>query len=300
MSIPVSRRRSSQSSSPSKSTNPSKSSKSANRSSSSGRSNVKTKEQTSKEISQTLKDLGKEDLTDLFKGYKQRTAPNKKRTPPADQRVGVAVTERERAGFDQELISIKKAGDRISMSQFIRNRALSSVDIGEWREIAEDALKELDAIKADEKEMRARRRQLEVLFEEDLDEEDIIRYEIEMKNLNDRIGKLYAQSQRRKYKLTGRMTMIESETVKWRSSRLCISQSDFLRMVIFDLKPNSTADSHMSYDARQRFYISIINVAENGWGEPPKVRQCSNCEANEKENERLRSRIRELEAKVRS
>ena len=67
-------------------------------------------------------------------------------------------------------------------------------------------------------------------------------------------------------------------------------------MMIFGLEPDSIADSHMSLDAKRRFYISIIEVSNNGWGNPPNIYHCSQCENYMDEIRRLRSENEQLRA----
>lgn len=247
---------------------------------------------------ETLKSLGRENLKDVFSGYTPRASRNRKKTAPTDQRVSISVTSREKLSLEKELSEIRKSGDSISISQFVRNRALSSIDINEWREIAEKALEEVEDIYSKRSELRKERRELEISLEDDLDDEDLIACEYRIHQINSDLDKILSRNQSRKYRLSGRLTMMESEVVKWRAQRLCLSTSDFLRMILFDLLPYSGSDAHLSYEAKMRFYISIIDVSKNGWGSPPKIYQCSNCETLEKESENLRKRIKMLESKI--
>ena len=65
-------------------------------------------------------------------------------------------------------------------------------------------------------------------------------------------------------------------------------------MMIFGLEPNSTADAHMSLDAKRRFYVSIIEVANNGWGNPPAIYECSQCVNYMDEIRKLRAENEQL------
>lgn len=227
---------------------------------------------------EVLKNLGREDLIDIFKEWKPRKSAARKRGAPLDQRVSITVTDAERRHLDKELAGIKKAGVSTSMSQFIRHRAAGTVDINGWRDIAIESFSKLEDVVEKQVEYRARRRELIELIENEDDEESALVYELERKRIEDDLTLIVAQNERRKNRLSGRMSMTESELIKWRAERLCISTSDFLRLMIFDLEPNSTGDAHMSLDAKRRFYASIIDVANNGWGEPPKIYNCSQCE----------------------
>lgn len=249
---------------------------------------------TVKDKLEVLEELGRKDLVDLFKDWKPRTSNRKKRGAPLDQRISITVTTAERIALDEELKSVKAAGEKITMSQFIRNRALGSVDINGWRAIASDALTELEDTAANQVEIRKRKRVLAGLIEEEDDSEQIALLEQEIGAIDKKLEKIVAQNEKRNNRLSGRMSMAESETIKWRAQQLCVSSSDYLRMMIFGLEPDSSADSHMSLDAKRRFYISIMDVSNNGWGEPPTIYQCSQCENYMDEIMRLRDEVAQL------
>lgn len=240
--------------------------------------------------------IGRSDLVDLFKNWKPRVSKAKKRGAPLDQRVSITVTDEERKGLDRDLSNLRRLGEKISMSQFIRNRALGNIDINEWRDIVEKEIIEIQNIKKNEnnlkKEVLVCKSDLEK-YEDDEDESILIQERLN--EIEESLNKIVAQSLKRKNRLSGRMSMAESETVKWRAQRLTVSTSDFLRMMIFNLKPGETADAHMSFEAKLRFYISIIDVAQNGWGEAPKIYNCSQCENYMDEILKLKERIKLLE-----
>lgn len=235
-----------------------------------------------------IEELGKPELIDIFKGWAPRVSNRKKRGAPLDQRVSITVTTQERVLLDQELKAVKETGDKISMSQFIRNRALGTVDINGWRERAEEALKEIEDTVNRQAELRTEKLNTLVLMDEEDDEDVATIYSMQAAEIDKKLNKLVAQNEKRNNRLSGRMSMAEAETIKWRAQRLCLSSSDYLRMMIFSLEPDSKADSHMSLDAKRRFYISVIDVARNGWGTPPSVYECSQCMNYMEEIRRLR------------
>jgi hypothetical protein len=249
---------------------------------------------TVKDKLEVLEELGRKDLVELFKDWKPRTSNRKKRGAPLDQRISITVTTSERIALDEELKSVKAAGEKITMSQFIRNRALGSVDINGWRAIAADAFTELEDTAKNQVDIRKRKRVLAGLIEEEDDSEQIALLEQEIGSIDKKLEKIVAQNEKRNNRLSGRMSMAESETIKWRAQQLCVSSSDYLRMMIFGLEPDSSADSHMSLDAKRRFYISIMKVANEGWGEPPTIYQCSQCENYMDEIMRLRDEVAQL------
>lgn len=245
-----------------------------------------------------LEELGKTELIDLFRDWKPRRSNKSKKGAPLDQRITITVTDQERFSLDKELKNLKSIGERISMSQFIRNRALGTVDINGWREIADKALKELDDTEKNKTQLEKTRVDLGVLIDEEDDPDQADLYGVEIDKISRRLSKLVAHNEKRNNRLSGRMSMPESETVKWRAQRLCISSSDYLRMMIFGLVPDSSADAHMSLDAKKRFYISIIDVSINGWGTPPTVYECSQCVNYMDEIRRLRDENDQLRAFV--
>lgn len=246
-----------------------------------------------------LEDMGRGDLIEIFKDWQPRQTRNKRKSAPLDQRVSITVTDKERMDLTHDLQAINKAGEKITVSQFVRNRALGSIDINGWREIAENALKELNEIDEQRADLVKRERQLRALIEEeDDDPEQVGLYELELSTLNTKLKKVIAQNEKRKNRLSGRMSMAEAETVKWRAARLCISTSDYLRFLIFDLLPNTAADGHMSLDAKRRFYVSVLDVADNGWGEPPTIAHCTQCSNYLDEIRRLRDRVKQMETFV--
>lgn len=244
---------------------------------------------------QILADVGRTDLVEAFKEWKPRVSKAKKRGAPLDQRVSITITGDERFSLDKEMKTLKAEQTGISMSQLIRNRAMGFVDIQEWRQIAVKALQEIEEIASSSAQLRKRKSQLTILLDSEDDDEQEHIYEREIVSINRKLEKITAQNKKRDFRLAGRMSMNEAETVKWRASRLHLSASDFLRMMIFGHVPDSDADSHMSLAAKRRFYIAIIDVADNGWGDVPKIYNCKQCENYMDEIRRLREQLKQNE-----
>lgn len=251
-----------------------------------------------------LQKIGRGDLSSLFDAWKpsqQRVVEDQKpKAQVADQRITLSMSSQERSAFVREIgVASKSSGDSVSMSRFVRNKALSSIDIQEWKESASQALFYMESVKAQSGEYRSRINTLELLLESDVDEEDEIHYEAEIVELQKKLSVLKSQRKNRNQRLTGRLTLHESETIKWRAERLSIPTSDLLRMLIFDWTPGGSADEHMSFDTRRRFYISVLEVAENGWGDAPELsHDCVECAKKNKvirglrrENMRLQERL---------
>lgn len=243
-----------------------------------------------------LEALGKHDLVETFKKWQPRKSRARQRGAPLDQRVSITVTTEERISLDRELKALKESSQRISMSNFIRNKAIGNIDIMGWRDIALKEIPEIERIHMQEGDLRKRRLSIIAeLDEEDMDGETARLLQRDLADINASLRKVNAQNEKRSNRLSGRMTTAEAETVKWRAQQLKISTSDYLRMILFDLEPASSGDAHMSFEAKMAFYISILNVADNGWGSPPTIYQCRQCESYLDEIQRLRQEIRILE-----
>jgi hypothetical protein len=247
-----------------------------------------------------LEQRGQSDLIEIFKDWKPRSASRRRKGAPLDQRVSIALAASERAVLDGEIRAIKATGQGITLGGLIRSRAMGAPNMADWRETAWLALDELDTLAASQKDLKNRKKMIEFELEEGDDHEDqeqVSILERELVQVSDKLAKLNSKTgDKRNVRLQGRMTYAESETVKFRAQRLCLSTTDYLRMLIFDLTPNSAADQHLNLDARRRFYVSIIDVADNGWGNPPGVFKCSQCESYAEEISRLQERVRQFEA----
>lgn len=246
-----------------------------------------------------LDQLGKPELIDLFRDWKPQIDQRKRRTePPLDQRVAISITDEEKDQIEREIRKVRKTGDKANVSSFIRNRATSSVDVVEWRQKAEDLLASIDETTRNEKKLKRKRLQLNKRFEDlpdNADAEDKYYYEKQIREITDQLESLSVAHKHRSSRLSGRMTTPEAETIKWRANRLALSVSDFLRFCIFNHSPGSEGDSHLSVEARKRFYIGILDVAANGWGDPPVINQCKNCAYYRDEAEKFKQRVRQLE-----
>lgn len=242
---------------------------------------------------EVLQELGQPELIKLFDDYRQR--PRRRRSAPLDQRVSISITKQEKILLLNEVKAIEKAsGEKLSMAQFIRNRGMATVDLNGWREIAVSGLRELNDLISHRKELEEDKKRYSMLVDNSEDEEDTIHYERELSLANGKLRKLTAVRSERTVKVTSRMSMAEAEAIKWRAQRLCVSTSDFLRMMLFSFEPNSHADEHLSADSRRRFYVSIMEVAKGGWGENPTTYQCSQCEHYLEELHRTQEALRQL------
>ena len=240
-----------------------------------------------------LEQRGQTDLIDIFKDWKPRVSTRKRKGAPLDQRVSIAITPAERAMLDGELKAIKETGKATSLGALIRSRAMGTPNVTEWREIAWKELDNLTEIINSEKELKKRKSIIEDVLENEEDEEQVSILEKELYEIKLKLGKLATTpGEKRSVRLQGRMTYAEAEQVKWRAQRLCLSTTDYLRMLIFDLNPVGISDQHLNLDARRRFYVSIAAVADDGFQAPPGVHQCSQCESYADEIARLNERIK--------
>lgn len=243
-----------------------------------------------------LEDRGQGDLIEIFKDWKPRVSPRKRTGAPLDQRVSIAITPADKAVMEGEVRAVKATGSTTSMGNIIRSRAMGNLNVQDWTTVADEALKELNGIIETQGEIRKRKKAIESDLEESADDsEQISIYEKELYEIENTLGKLKAIPEKKSIRLQGRMTYQEAEIVKWRAYRLGLTTTDYLRIMVFDLKPNGSADSHLSIDARRRFWISILDVAKNSWGNPPGVFQCSQCESYAEEITRLKERLKQYE-----
>lgn len=240
-----------------------------------------------------LKEIGQEDLLDMFKDdYKVKYKPAVQKSTPLDQQVSFSISKEEKEKLSQNLFEIRKVGPGISISAYVRNQVVSDIDMKEWASIAYKELKRLNTDDYDKKELDKRKLKLLKELEDANDKEDVYVINKKLNSVKDRISELKRQSFKRKYKLTGRLTFDEAQTVRWRAARLNISIADYLRYQMFDYMPGTDADLGMTFVDRKRFYISILDVYRNGWGEPEKKEECPNCQRYLKEITDLRNEIK--------
>lgn len=227
-----------------------------------------------------LKELHQEDLIDLFKNkYQPKYTPIAPKKAALDQQISIAIAQDEKDYIGKELLEIRKAGPKTSISSFIRNRAVSQVDIADWYERALVGLKTLTSASYDPEKLN-KQKSLYLKMLEDIDpdnKEDNFLYNKKLDEIDERLDEIARIKPKRVYRLTGRVTFNEANIIRWRAARLNITIADYMRFQIFGYKPFTAADQHLTVDTRKRLYISIIDVYNNGWGDPPKINECPNC-----------------------
>ena len=239
-----------------------------------------------------LKELGQEDLLDVFKkDYKPKYTPPVRKRSPLDQQVSFSVSETEKQILSNELFEIKKVGPGVSISAYVRNQIIADIDIKSWGDKALRELNKLSSPEFNKKTINERKRKLMQLLEDAEDDEDLITYERELAKINKAESKLKKKTFKRKYRLAGRITFSEAQIIRWRAARLNLTIADYLRYLTFGYEPGSEADLNLSLDDRRRFYISILDVKRNGWGEPPNLNQCPNCLRYMKEVKELKAQL---------
>lgn len=249
-----------------------------------------------------LTGMDRKDLGGLFDGWESSQHRAKRRRHktglPVDQRIAVSMSKEEREMLMQSLKKARRGG-KVSLSSYVRSHAKSPIDIEQWRLDAIEALKELEHI-AESKRMYVTRAHIlenEVESEDDPDKKE--EYASELRKIEDDLLKLKSvQNAPRTERLVGRLTVVESEMLKWRAQRLSITTSDYLRMVLLGMSPGSQGDAHMSFDARRRFYVSVMEVAHNGWGTPPEMTNTEGYRNSIAEIERLNKVVDELRRKL--
>lgn len=237
-----------------------------------------------------LEDRGQVDLIEIFKDWKPRVSPRKRTGAPLDQRISITISPEEKLLLENEVRAVKATGSTTSLGNIIRSRAMGNLNVHEWTEVADESLKEINKIIETQGDLRKTQKAIEADLENSADDDEQVSiYERKLYEISQTLKKLKANPSKRNVRLQGRMTYQEAEQVKWRAFRLGLTTTDYLRIMVFDLLPNGSADAHLSVDARRRFWISILDVAKNSWGNPPGQHQCSQCESYSEEITRLRA-----------
>lgn len=243
-----------------------------------------------------LKEIGQEDLLKIFDNYKPNYKPIQRKKSPLDQQISLGISKEERKIIANEIKEIKRTGEKVTISSLVRSRAISEIDLEAWRERAKIGLKELNSLKWNKPEIEKKLRQCYSQFDEieDDDDESALVLSKKIKEYEAMIIELDRPTIRRSSRMSGRVTFNEANLIRWRAGRLTITVADYMRFLIFGYLPFSENDRHLSIDARRRFYVAILDVVQNGWGNPPEVEECPNCARYAHENQQLREKLERL------
>lgn len=230
-----------------------------------------------------LASLGQENLMKLFQNQ-PKFKPIEPKKIALDQQIAITLSENEKQRLIQDRERIRELGKLPSISSYIRKKILLQLDIEQWREFAEQGLKNLDNSDTESKTLQKQKirlinsiDQLDDIIKSDIDTEEIDRLKKELEEIENRLMLLKSTKQEKRiYRLSGNITFNEANFVRWRAARLSLSLADYIRFILFDYQP-TIDDNHMSVESRKRFYVSILEVAQNGWGNPPVVNECPNC-----------------------
>lgn len=246
-----------------------------------------------------LKEIKQEDVLELFKkNYKPSYAPIKRKKVALDQSVAIAITSQERELLMNEIQEIKRTGGKVTLSSVMRSRVLVDVDLLEWKELALKGLKEFSGPNWNKAKLTKERNQFTRKFDK-LDPDDTDSRQILSSRISDcnrRLKLLEKPIVKRNYRLRGRVTFNEANLIRWRAAKLSLTVADYMRFLIFGYVPFSEDDKTLSVDSRKRFYVSILDVAANGWGTPPEVESCPNCVRYMDEIKELKIKIERLQA----
>lgn len=245
-----------------------------------------------------IKRMGQKDLLDIFDSYKPNYSPIKQKKSPLDQQISLGISKDEKIAIAEEVRKIKNSGDRITVSSLVRTRAVSEIDIEAWRERAEKGLKDLISPKWNKEKLTKDLRVYYAEYDdmEDDDEETAVVLNKKIKEVEAMIQELERPTVRRSSRMSGRVTFNEANLIRWRAGRLTLTVADYMRFLIFGYLPFTENDRHLSIQARKRFYVSVIDVAENGWGSAPVVEDCQNCARYAEENKELRTKLERMRA----
>lgn len=260
-----------------------------------------------KEKEKILEEIHQKDLIDLFKkGFKPQYKRVESKKTILDQQISIAIDTDEKNMIALELNEIRKVANKTSLASFIRSRSLATFDIAEWYQQALEGLEELSSDSWNPKTLQNERKQYIKLLddledsEDDSRDEDMLFYKTRLDETEQKINSLKKQNRKRGYRVSTRVTYEEANTIRWRAARLSITVPDYMRYVIFGYLPFTDADYNLSLEARKRFYVSIIDVYKNGWGEIPEVNECPNCARYKHEIEILRDKVARYELLLRS
>lgn len=260
-----------------------------------------------KEKEKILEEIHQKDLIDLFKkGFKPQYKRVESKKTILDQQISIAIDTDEKNMIALELNEIRKVANKTSLASFIRSRSLATFDIAEWYQQALEGLEELSSDSWNPKTLQNERKQYIKLLddledsEDDSRDEDMLFYKTRLDETEQKINSLKKQNRKRDYRVSTRVTYEEANTIRWRAARLSITVPDYMRYVIFGYLPFTDADYNLSLEARKRFYVSIIDVYKNGWGEIPEVNECPNCARYKHEIEVLRDKVARYELLLRS
>ena len=260
-----------------------------------------------KEKEKILEEIHQKDLIDLFKkGFKPQYKRVESKKTILDQQISIAIDTDEKNMIALELNEIRKVANKTSLASFIRSRFLATFDIAEWYQQAIEGLEELSSESWNPKNLQNEKKRFIKLLddledsEDDSRDEDMLYYKTQLDECEQKLNSLKKQNRKRGYRVSTRVTYEEANTIRWRAARLSITVPDYMRYVIFGYLPFTDADYNLSLEARKRFYVSIIDVYKNGWGEIPEVNESPNCARYKHEIEVLRDKVSRYEMLLRS
>lgn len=230
-----------------------------------------------------LAGIGQQGLIKLFQNQ-PKFKPIEPKKIALDQQIAITLSENEKQRLIQDRERIRELGKLPSISSYIRKKILLQLDIEQWRTFAEQGLKNLDNSDSESKTLQKQKirlinsiDQLDDIVKDDINTEEINKLKKELEEIENRLMLLKSTKQEKRiYRLSGNITFNEANFVRWRAARLSLSLADYIRFILFDYQP-TVDDNHMSVESRKRFYVSILEVAQNGWGNPPVVNECPNC-----------------------
>ncbi len=230
-----------------------------------------------------LAGIGQQGLIKLFQNQ-PKFKPIEPKKIALDQQIAITLSENEKQRLIQDRERIRELGKLPSISSYIRKKILLQLDIEQWRTFAEQGLKNLDNSDSESKTLQKQKirlinsiDQLDDIVKDDINTEEINKLKKELEEIENRLMLLKSTKQEKRiYRLSGNITFNEANFIRWRAARLSLSLADYIRFILFDYQP-TVDDNHMSVESRKRFYVSILEVAQNGWGNPPVVNECPNC-----------------------
>lgn len=245
---------------------------------------------------QIIKDLKQKDMMDIFDGLKPNYEPIVRKRSPLDQQISLGITKDEKIAIADEVKRLKRAGETVTISSLVRSRATGEIDIETWRERAEIGIRELNSLRWDKEAIDKELRTLYSRFDSSEDDDDETRLVVKGKinELEAMLEELKRPTLRRGSRMSGRVTFNEANIIRWRAARLTLTVADYMRFLVFGYVPFTEQDRHLSIIARKRFYVAVLDVVENGWGDVPHIEECENCARYADENKELKAKLERL------
>lgn len=237
---------------------------------------------------QMLRDIELDDVFNTFQ--KKYLAIYKEPEQKINQQINITVTQIESDFLKREALQNTTG----SLSSYLRERVVNLMDLGEWYEHAKSGYAILNSDDYNEKVLQKRKmsilKELEKEYDDDEAESPLF-LNNKLKEIESKLKEVTREKRKPTHRISIYVTFDESYVIKWRAAQLSLTVSDYLRFMLFEYKPFTEADKHMTVEGRKKFYSSVINTFNSGWKEPPRISSCMSCVEYQNEIEILKKQI---------